>query len=624
MRFMVGRRLIFCPECLTMSHKKAAAPKNASIVPPDIALPDPAEISAAMARIAERSQKLIVEFAERQEQSETPFYLDPMNLGSAFMDLTNRLMADPTYLIKAQMGLWQSYANLWQHATRKFLGEETTPVAAPNRDDRRFKDPAWEESPFFDYIKQSYLLTARWLQDTVRKVDGLDPREHQKLEFYTRQFVDAMAPSNFIATNPEVLRETIESGGENLLRGLENMLQDIERGDGNLRISMTDEHAFKVGDNIAVTPGKVIYQNDLAQLIQYTPTTEKVFKTPLLIIPPWINKFYILDLKPENSFIQWALNQGHSVFVVSWVNPDAKLAEKSFEDYMREGIFAMLDVIEKATGEKKINAIGYCLGGTLLASSLAVMAKRKDDRIASATFLTTLLDFSEAGEITVFIDEEQLAALESKLNRQGYLEADAMHKTFNLLRANDLIWSFVVNNYLLGKDPFPFDLLYWNSDSTRMPSAMHIYYLRNMYQNNNLIKPDALTLDGVPVDLTKITTPAFFLSAREDHIAPWKSTFRVQDFYKGDLTFVLAASGHIAGVVNPPVKNKYCYWTNSTRTKDADEWLHGAKQHDGSWWPAWQEWIAPRSGAKIPARQPGTHTQILEDAPGTYVKVKTL
>lgn len=606
------------------SPNKSAETKNTSIVPPDIALPDPAEVSAAMSRIAERSQRLIVEFMERQEQSDTPFYLDPMNLGSAFLDLTNRLMADPAYLLKAQLGLWQSYANLWQHATRKFLGEESAPIAAPARDDRRFKDPAWEESPVFDYIKQSYLLTARWLQDTVRKVDGLDPREHQKLEFYTRQFVDAMAPSNFIATNPEVLRKTIESGGENLLRGLENMLQDIERGDGNLRISMTDENAFKVGENIAVTPGKVIYENDLAQLIQYLPRTEKTFKVPLLIIPPWINKYYILDLKPENSFIQWAVDQGHTVFVVSWVNPDENLAEKSFEDYMREGIFDMLRMIEKATGEKKVNAIGYCLGGTLLASTLAVMAQRKDDRILSATFFTTLLDFAEAGEITVFIDEEQLAALENKLNRKGYLEADAMHKTFNLLRANDLIWSFVVNNYLLGKDPFPFDLLYWNADSTRMPSAMHMFYLRNMYQNNQLIVPDALTLDGVQIDLRQIKTPAFFLSAREDHIAPWKSTFRVQDFYQGDLTFVLAASGHIAGVVNPPIKNKYCYWTNEERTTDAEKWLQGASQHEGSWWPAWQEWITPRAGTMIPARSPGATTPIIEDAPGSYVKVKTV
>ena len=606
------------------SHEKAAA--NASVLPQDVNLPDPSEVSAVMSRIAESSQRLIVEFLERQEEGNTPFSLDPMNLGGAFLDLTNRLMADPTYLFKAQMSLWQSYANLWQHATSKFMGEESSPVATPNRDDRRFKDAAWEESPVFDYIKQSYLLTARWLQDTVKKVDGLDAREHQKLEFYTRQFVDAMAPSNFIATNPEVLRKTIESGGENLLRGLENLLQDIERGNGDLRISMTDANAFKVGENIAVTPGKVVFQNDLAQLIQYNPRTEKVFKAPLLIIPPWINKYYILDLKPENSFIQWAVDQGHSVFVVSWVNPDEKLAEKSFEDYMREGIFDMLSVIEKATGEKQVNVIGYCLGGTLLASALSVMATRQDDRVLSATFFTTLLDFTEAGEITVFIDEEQLEALENQLNRRGYLDGNAMYKTFNLLRANDLIWSFVVNNYLLGKDPFPFDLLYWNSDSTRMPSAMHMYYLRNMYQNNKLVEPDALTLDGVKIDLRRIKPPSFFLSAREDHIAPWKSTFKATGILQTDLTFVLAASGHIAGVVNPPAKNKYCYWTNSQKTTDPDQWFAGAAQHDGSWWPTWQEWIKPHVGDLVPARTPGDAKGItvIEDAPGSYVKVKTV
>jgi len=606
-----------------MSEKKSV---QTAVVPTEINLPDPAEVSAAMSRIAESSQRLIVEFLERQEENKTAINFDPMNMGGAFLDLTNRLMADPAYLFKAQLNLWQSYANLWQHATQKFIGEETSPIATPNRDDRRFKDPAWEESPVFDYIKQSYLLTARWLQDTVKKMDGIDSREHQKLEFYTRQFVDAMAPSNFIATNPEVLRKTIESGGENLLRGLENLLQDIERGNGDLRISMTDDKAFKVGENLAVTKGKVIYQNDLAQLIQYNPSTEKVFKTPLLIIPPWINKFYILDMKPENSFIQWAVDQGHTVFVVSWVNPNETLAEKSFEDYMRHGIFEILDIIEKATGEKQINAIGYCLGGTLLASAQSVMAKRQENRIVSSTFFTTLLDFSEAGEITVFIDEEQLAALENKLNKRGYLEANAMYNTFNLLRANDLIWSFVVNNYLLGKDPFPFDLLYWNSDSTRMPSAMHMYYLRNMYQNNRLIEPNALTLDGVTIDLRTIKTPSFFLSAREDHIAPWKSTFKATGLLKTDITFVLAASGHIAGVVNHPAKKKYCYWTNAKKTTDADEWFNGAKQHEGSWWPAWQEWIKPFGGETVPARKPGDAKgiRVIEDAPGSYVKVKTV
>ena len=354
--------------------------------------------------------------------------------------------------------------------------------------DRRFRDAAWDNNTLFDYIKQSYLLTARWLQNTVREVEGIDARTARKVDFYTRQFVDALAPSNFVMTNPEVLRATIESRGENLLQGLKNLLDDLERGKGRLAIKMTDMNAFRIGENIAVTPGKVVFQNDLIQLIQYTPTTEKVQRRPLLIMPPWINKFYILDLRPNNSFIRWAVEQGHTVFVISWVNPDQHLAAKTFADYMREGPLAALDAIEMATGEREANVIGYCLGGTLLACTLAYMAAKRDSRIKSATFLVTMVDFAEAGELSVFIDEEQLSSLEERMNAKGYLEGRDMATTFNMLRANDLIWSFVVNNYLLGKSPFPFDLLYWNADSTRMPAAMHSFYLRNMYQENLLVK----------------------------------------------------------------------------------------------------------------------------------------
>ncbi|MBN8898535.1 MAG: class I poly(R)-hydroxyalkanoic acid synthase, partial [Rhodospirillales bacterium] len=484
-------------------------------------------------------------------------------------------------------------------------------------------DDAWKENEVFDFIKQSYLLSARFVQDVVRQVDGLDPKTAQKVDFYARQFIDAMSPSNFLLTNPEVLRKTAETGGENLLKGLNNLLADLERGRGKLSIKMTDMDAFKVGQNIGVSPGKVVFQNDLMQLIQYTPSTDKVLKRPLLIGPPWINKFYILDLRPKNSFVRWAVSQGHTVFVISWVNPDEKLAEKGFDDYMKEGYLAALDAIEQATGEREVNAIGYCLGGTLLASTLAYMAAIKDERIKTATFFVTMMDFREAGELGVFIDEEQLKSLEDKMAKRGFLEGSEMATTFNMLRANDLIWSFVVNNYLLGNDPFPFDLLYWNADSTRMPARMHSFYLRKMYQQNLLAKPNGISLAGVPIDPGKIKTPAYFLSTREDHIAPWKSTYRGTQLLGGPKRFVLAASGHIAGVVNPPEGGKYSHWINEDLPPDAEGWLQGATEMAGSWWPDWHRWVTAQGKAQVPARQPGAgKLPALEDAPGSYVQVR--
>ena len=468
------------------------------------------------------------------------------------------------------------------------------------------------------------MLSSRWLQSTVRDVDGLDDKTAKKVDFYTRQFVDAMSPSNFVLTNPEVLRATIESGGENLVKGLDNLLTDLERGEGRLKIKMTDPTAFQVGENLATTPGKVVYQNKLMQLIQYTPTTKEVYERPLLIVPPWINKFYILDMREKNSFIRWIVEQGHTVFVISWVNPDETLAQETFESYMKLGPLTALDVIEKVTGEEKVNAVGYCLGGTLLAATLAYMAAKRDERIASATFLTTMVDFAESGELSVFIDEEQLNVLEEKMKEKGYLEGSDMASTFNMLRANDLIWSFVVNNYLLGKDPFPFDLLYWNGDSTRMPAAMHSFYLRKMYQENKLIEPGGIVLDKVSIDVRKIEQPAYFLSTREDHIAPWKSTYTATQLMSGPIRFVLTASGHIAGVVNPPSANKYNFWTNDKLPKNPDDWCKNAEQTPGSWWPDWSKWLAGFGGPKQPARQPGSDKfKPIENAPGAYVKVKS-
>jgi polyhydroxyalkanoate synthase len=566
----------------------------------------------------------VTDFLRRQaEDGTTPPGPDPLNIGSAFLEMTARLMANPARLMQAQIGFWQDYLTLWQNTARRMMGDKAPAVIEEPKTDRRFKDDAWRENEVFDFIRQSYLLSARFFTNVAQTAEGLEPKTAQKVDFYTRQFVDAMSPSNFLLTNPEVLRRTAETGGENLLKGLSNLLADLERGKGQLRIRMTDETKFKVGENIAVTPGKVIYRNDLMELIQYQPTTDKVLKRPLLIIPPWINKFYILDLRPKNSFIKWAVEQGHTVFVVSWVNPDEKLAEKGFDDYMREGPYAAFDAMEQATGERAFNVIGYCLGGTLLSCTLAHMATRKDTRVKSATFFTTMADFAEAGELGVFIDEEQLHSLEEKMSKRGFLEGSEMATTFNMLRANDLIWSFVVSNYLMGQEPFPFDLLYWNDDSTRMPARMHSFYLRRMYQQNDLVKPGGIELDGVALDLRKIKVPSYLLSTREDHIAPWKSTYRTTQIFAGPVRFVLAASGHIAGVVNPPESGKYSHWVNEELPPDPDAWFKGATELAGSWWPDWQRWIVAQDKAMVPARIPGAGAlPALADAPGTYVTVQ--
>ncbi|HET6521871.1 MAG TPA: class I poly(R)-hydroxyalkanoic acid synthase [Geminicoccaceae bacterium] len=596
---------------------------------------DPEELVEIMGEIAGKSHRLVQEFLERQRRTNGAAAVgaataaakpDPLNVGQAFLELTARMMANPAQIAQAQFTLWQDYMRLWQSTAQRMLGQGTGPVVRPQRGDRRFKDPAWDDNALFDFIKQSYLLTARWMMSTVGEVEGLDEKSKQKIDFYTRQYVDAMAPSNFVLTNPEVLRATVESRGENLLRGLRNMLDDLERGKGRLAVKMTDTEAFEVGRNIALSPGKVVFQNDLMQLIQYEPTTEQVHKRPLLIIPPWINKYYILDLQPKNSFIKYAVDQGFTVFVISWVNPDERHANKTFEDYMVEGTLTALDAMERATGEKEFNVVGYCLGGTLLACNLAYMAEKRDRRIKAATFFTTLVDFSEPGDLGVFIDEEQISSMEQQMARQGYLDGRQMATTFNMLRSNDLIWSFVINNYLLGKDPFPFDLLYWNSDNTRMPYAMHSFYLRKMYQENRLLEPGGITLGGVPIDLGKIHTPSYFLSTREDHIAPWLAAYAATQIFKGPKRFVLAGSGHIAGVVNPPTANKYGYWIGEGRLpKDPEAWLESAAYSEGSWWPDWVAWLAPQSGPKVPARKPGEGgLKPIEDAPGSYVKVRAV
>ena len=584
---------------------------------------DSMTLAESLASAAEKSAKAIGEFAARNAKSGGSIPTDELGLGKAFMELAAQMLANPARLAESQMNLWWEYMSLWQGSMLRLMGAQATPVAVPAKGDKRFKHEDWHEHFLFDYIKQSYLITARWMHDQVASVEGLDEPTKKKVDFFTRQYIDALAPSNFALTNPEVFRETVASGGQNLVKGLNNLLDDIERGGGQLRISMTDAKAFELGVNIATTPGKVVFQNDLMQLIQYEPTTKKVWKRPLLVIPPWINKYYILDLREKNSFLRWAVGEGMTVFVISWVNPDEKLAHKNFEDYLTEGTLAALDAIEKATGEEDANVIGYCLGGTILAAMLGHLAAKKDKRVASATFMTSLIDFTAAGELDVFIDEAQVAALEKKMNERGYLEGSEMATTFNMLRANDLIWSFVINNYLLGRDPFPFDLLHWNCDSTRMPAAMHSYYLRNMYLKNLLVEPGALTLAGTKIDLSKVATPAYFVSAIEDHIAPWKTTYAGTQILGGKSRFVLSGSGHIAGMVNPPAANKYGFWTNDKLPATPDAWFAGAKQHEGSWWPNWRQWVTPYLGREVPARVPGKgKLKVIEAAPGTYVRIR--
>jgi polyhydroxyalkanoate synthase len=588
-------------------------------------LPDPETIAKTYAEVARRASSLIGEHVKHQFKKGIQPPSDELGIAQAFMDMMARLLSNPYKLAQAQMNLVWDYFALWQRSMLRFAGMQPAPIAVPARSDKRFRDEQWQEHFMFDFVKQSYLITARHIHETVNGVEGLDNQTARKVDFYTRQYIDALSPSNFALTNPEVFRETVRSNGQNLIKGLNNLLRDIEEGDGKLRVKMTDTSAFELGKNVAISPGKVVFQTDMMQLIQYQPSTAKVFKRPVLIVPPWINKFYILDLREKNSFVKWLVDQGHSVFMVSWVNPDEDLAEKTFASYMHEGLFAALDAIEIQTDEKEVNAIGYCLGGTLLAAALAYLAAKKQKRIASATFLTTLTDFSEPGELGVFIDEGQVANLEKKMFERGYLEGSEMAGTFNMLRANDLIWSFVVNNYLMGKDPFPFDLLYWNSDSTRLPAEMHSFYLRKMYMENKLVEPGGIEIDDVPIDLGKIKAPCFFISTMEDHIAPWKSTYLGARRFTAPVRFILGGSGHIAGIVNPPAAKKYGYWLNPAPKLPATsgEWFSGAQQHEGSWWVNWQEWVTGHDSDKVASRDPaGGKLKALEEAPGSFVKFR--
>ena len=540
-----------------------------------------------------------------------------------FSSVAEYWMSDKDRASDLQHKMGKAYLDLWGSAMRRMAGEaEVKPAAEPSPRDKRFQDPEWKSNQFFDFVMQLYLLTTQWANDLVRNAEGLDPHTRKKAEFYVQQISNALSPSNFVLTNPEVLRETLASKGDNLVRGMKMLAEDVEAGRGTLRIRQSDPSNLEVGVNMATTPGKVIYQNDLMQLIQYSPSTESVLRTPLLIVPPWINKFYILDLTPPKSFVKYAVDQGFTVFLVSWVNPDGRLSHKSFEDYMKEGILLAADAVRRETGVPKSNVLGYCVGGTLVASTLAYLAARGEEPFASATFLTTQVDFSKAGDLLNFIDDQQLASLEEMMAERGYLDGSRMANVFNMLRPRDLIWPYIVNNYMLGKKPFPFDLLYWNQDSTRMPAANHSFYLRQFYHENRLARGE-MTLAGTRLNLSKVKLPVYELATKEDHIAPAKSVFIGSKLFGGPVTFVLAGSGHIAGVINPPGdKVKYQYWTNDKRAATLEAWFEGATEHPGSWWPHYAEWLAKHSGDKVAPRTPGTRLGVIEDAPGSYVKVK--
>ena len=587
-------------------------------------LPDTEALARNIASAMEQAGRAVAAYLRPRETGEIKTTLgdDVGEMVRSLGHVAEYYMSDPMRAFEAQTALTTQFIDLWAATLQRFQGIPAKPVAEPDRSDKRFSDAEWRDNPFFDFLKQAYVLTTRWADDLVRRADELEPHAREKAQFYLRQVSAALAPSNFIGTNPELIRATLQESGENLVRGLRMLAEDIEAGKGNLRIRQSDARAFKLGVNLAVTPGKVVFRNALIELIQYEPTTSEVYKRPLLIVPPWINKFYILDLNPEKSFIRWAVSQGLTVFVISWINPDSRLADKDFAAYMHEGVLTALDCVEQATGEREATAIGYCVGGTLLAATLGYMAAVGDKRINSVTFFTALVDFTDAGDLKVFVDAEQLKSVEERMAELGYLEGSAMASAFNMLRPNDLIWSYYVNNYLKGKEPMPFDLLVWNSDSTRMPAANHKFYLRHCYLQNDLSN-GRMTLSGKTVDLGKVTIPIYELASKEDHIAPARGVFKGAKCFAGPVRFVLAGSGHIAGVVNPAGKPKYQFWTGGPLDRDFDSWLAAARETPGSWWPDWIRWVAAQAPEKVPARIPGEgKLKAICDAPGEYVRMK--
>jgi polyhydroxyalkanoate synthase subunit PhaC len=603
--------------------------RDNSLSSPQAALPglqSPEQFAANLLRTFELGGQIFRKVIEDNEKRDGAFTVAGglADSGKLFAPILQYWLSDPNALAMAQGKLGQELIELWGRTYQRFLGQTVEPVVKTAASDLRFQDKEWTENVFFDFLRQAYLITGKWAGEMIEKAATVDEHTKHRAEFYLNQIVTALSPSNFPFTNPEVIRTTFATGAQNLATGFAHLLEDLQDSGELLRIRQTDMSAFEVGKNLAVTPGKVVYQNAIMQLIQYTPSTGSVFEIPLLIVPPWINKFYILDLTPPKSFIKWLVGEGFTVFVVSWVNPDEKLASKSFEDYMHDGVLEATDTVLKITGLPEINALGYCVGGTLLATALAYMAAKNDNRIRSASFLTTQTDFTKAGDLLVFIDDDQLKALDEVMAKRGFLEGARMASVFNMLRPKDLVWPYIVNNYLLGKQPFPFDLLYWNADSTRMPSANHSFYLREFYRFNKLAK-GLLEFGGVRADLSRITIPVYELATKEDHIAPAQSCLIGAKLFGGPVRFVLAGSGHIAGVINPPAKPKYMHWvledSDVKSLPSVESFIAKAKVTPGSWWPDYARWLGALSGAHVTPPKPGGGIfQPTEDAPGSYVK----
>ena len=601
-------------------------PQDSHELPPlfsSYRIPDPETFASNMLQAFERGSAAFAQLADRPDAKIGPY--TPASEFSAATEtlssLARKWLSDPVKLSEAQAEFFRQFGALWNNVLARMMGLAVAPLIEPAPGDHRFKDPEWDKNPFFDFCKQAYLLACKWAEDQLAATPDLDPHERHRAEFYLKQLTSAYSPSNFPATNPEVLRETLATNAQNLLNGANLLAEDLKRSGDLMKISQTDPNAFELGRNLATTPGKIVFQNDLLQLIQFSPTTEKVRERPLIMVPPWINKYYILDLTASKSLIKYVVDQGFTVFVVSWVNPDERLAAKTFEDYVLEGILEAVRAVQEETGVEKINVLGYCVGGTALATGLAYLAQRGEEPFKCCTLLTTQVDFSLAGDLLLFTDDLQLASLDALMTERGFLDGSRMANVFNMMRPRDLIWPYVVNNYLLGKKPFPFDLLYWNQDSTRMAAANHKYYLREFYNENRLAK-GGMTLGGIKLDLKKITLPIFSVATREDHIAPAPSVFRGIQMFGGPVEFVLAGSGHIAGVVNPPNKVKYQYWTAGKAMTSVADWEASAIEHPGSWWPYWIDWLAQQSGGWISARAPGATLGVIEDAPGSYVKAR--
>jgi len=585
------------------------------------------EMSRRVLQASIKGQKLMSDAMKRSLEGDPKMAMqvDPMHANPEMLQAWEHILSDPELIMQAQADLYAGYLDLWSNATRRMMsGETVDPVIEPDPGDKRWKSAAWSDHPLFDAMKQSYLLNQRFLMGLVDGVKGVDETTKRKVHFLTQQMVDALAPTNFALTNPDVLEETFKTRGENLTRGLMRLVEDLERGQGRLALSQTDMSGFEVGKDIATTPGEVVYRNRVMELIQYAPATEQVRKRPLLIAPPWINKFYILDLRPQGSMIRWLTEQGFTVFLISWVNPDASLKDATFEDYIREGLYEALDVVEEVTGEHQVDTVGYCIGGTMLGSALALMAAEGDDRIASATFFAAQHDFKLAGDLLVFVDEEWIGEISRLMDAQGgVLDGRTMSDTFNMLRSNDLVWSFVIKNYLLGKEPQAFDLLYWNADQTRMPKTLHLFYL-NAFYRQNLLSEGKLELGGHVLNMKDVTIPIFMQASQMDHIAPADSVYRSARLFGGPVEYMMAGSGHIAGVVNHPDAKKYQHWTNDALPETREAWMKGATEHPGSWWPHWRDWLLSLSDDQVPAREPGGGVRKpLCPAPGEYVKVRS-